>query len=270
MPRSNANRRHVATAAPGNGRAERRRTRGQALVELALIVPVLLTLFLATIDLGRFYYSQITVTNAAREAAIEAAANPTSYTSGTCNASSRVVCAAVNEARGSFVTVAPADVDLTCPGGCAKTFGKQAIVTVTGHFSLLTPLMSVFTGGSNVDDRVHRDRQCHHRAQLAGATPTPTPTATPAPTADTGRRRPHPRRRPDTRADSDLRRCHTPASPLPNRTRPSPSSSPARPPRRVGSVQSRTGDGSTEIPQPTPATCPLPVTNMPCRATPTR
>jgi hypothetical protein len=47
-------------------------TRGQALVELALVVPMLFFLSLAAIDLGRVFYSLITVTNAARAGAMEA------------------------------------------------------------------------------------------------------------------------------------------------------------------------------------------------------
>jgi hypothetical protein len=47
-------------------------TRGQALVELALVVPILFFLSLAAIDLGRVFYSLITVTNAARASAMEA------------------------------------------------------------------------------------------------------------------------------------------------------------------------------------------------------
>ena len=65
-------------------------------MELALIVPILLLLLLATVDLGRLFYSQITVTNSAREGALEASVHPTSYVAGTCNTStSTVICAAV-------------------------------------------------------------------------------------------------------------------------------------------------------------------------------
>ena len=164
----------------------RRSTRsGQALVELALILPIMLMLLLATVDLGRLFYSQITITNAAREAAIQASQDPTSYTHGTCNATtSKVVCAAVNEARNSFVTVAPADVTLSCTPSCTKAYGNVATVTVTGHFSLLTPLMSAFTGGSNVSLGSTAKANVIVVPAVAGAsaTPTPTPTPTPAPT----------------------------------------------------------------------------------------
>ena len=49
--------------------AGHRPSRGQALVELALILPVFLVLFAAALDLGRLYYSQITIHNAAKEGA---------------------------------------------------------------------------------------------------------------------------------------------------------------------------------------------------------
>src|SRR6266849_4492379 len=54
-----------------------RRALGQALVELALILPVLLLLSTAALDLGRLYYGQITINNAAKEGALEAASEKT-------------------------------------------------------------------------------------------------------------------------------------------------------------------------------------------------
>jgi Flp pilus assembly protein TadG len=159
-----------------------RDSKGQALVELALIVPVLLLLFLATIDLGRFYYSQITVTNSAREGALQAGVDPTSYTPGVCDAvTSKVVCAAVAEARNSFVTVAPADVNLTCSPACAKAYGNEATVTVTGHFTLLTPLISAFTGGQDITFQSTAKSDVLEVPVVVAATPLPTPAPTPTP-----------------------------------------------------------------------------------------
>lgn len=164
-----------------------RHSRGQALVELALIVPILAVLFLATLDLGRLYYSTITVTNAAREAALEATVNPSSYTAGTCDpVTSSIVCAGVNEARNSWVTVAPADVvrepcnpDPACP----KEYGNEVTVTVTGHFSLLTPLIGAFTGGQNITlASTAKAEVIEVPAPLATLTPAPTPTPDPAAT----------------------------------------------------------------------------------------
>jgi Flp pilus assembly protein TadG len=162
-----------------------RNHRGQALVELALIVPIMLLLFLATIDLGRLYYSTITVSNAAREAALEATVHPTSYIAGTCDPdTSSIVCAAVNEAASSWVTVAPGDVALTCTPSCSEDYGNTVNVTVTGNFKLLTPLISGFTGGSNVTlTATAKGEVIEVPAPVTTATPTPTPTPTPDPSA---------------------------------------------------------------------------------------
>src|SRR5881275_3616375 len=43
--------------------------KGQAIVETALLLPILMLLVMGTADLGRVFYYSIAVTNAAREAA---------------------------------------------------------------------------------------------------------------------------------------------------------------------------------------------------------
>ena len=67
-------------------------------------------------------------------------------------ADNRVMCRATNEARGSFVSVAPADVIMACstnPCPAAPVMGQTVSVTVTGHFRLITPLLAVFFGGQD-------------------------------------------------------------------------------------------------------------------------
>jgi Flp pilus assembly protein TadG len=143
--------------------SRRRRSRGQALVELALITPMLLVLLVGAVDLGRAWQSQITVENAAREGAMEATFSPTSYQADQpCNgpededagpSGNRVMCRIMNELAGSDLAITPGDVFLSCSAACAPgTTGSPNSVTVEvrGHFSLLTPLASVFTGGSNI------------------------------------------------------------------------------------------------------------------------
>lgn len=56
------------TAAGANGREQ-----GQSLVELAIILPVLMLLFLAILQIGFLLFTQVGLTNAAREAARNAA-----------------------------------------------------------------------------------------------------------------------------------------------------------------------------------------------------
>src|SRR3954454_12783650 len=104
-------------------RAARRRSfqRGQSLVELALIAPIMMIVLAAALDLGRLFYSQITVTNAAREGALAAAQDAQKFKPGqpctTATAdSNRVMCITTGESRSSFVTIGAADVSMTCDG----------------------------------------------------------------------------------------------------------------------------------------------------------
>lgn len=167
----------------------RRIPRGQALVEMALLLPILLLLVAGAVDLGRVWYSEITITNAAREGAMEAAVAPTSYDAGQpCDKdSNRVMCRTMNEATGSWVTVTPADVSMSCDPSC--TPGTPAAphtvtVQVQGHFDLLTPLMAIFTGGSNITLTSSASATIAMSPNLATpSTQTPSPSPTPSPTA---------------------------------------------------------------------------------------
>ena len=193
-------------------------------MELAIILPVMLLLAVAAIDLGRLFYAQITVENAAREGALTAAVladDPDAFQGGTaCDPdTNKVMCRVVNEAVGGFVTIDPADVDRTCnPVSCAAGLGNTVTVTVTGHFALITPMMSVFFGGQNVTFDRTAVAQIRTGPAIAGtlATPTPTPLPTPTPYAhaDAGPGRhadPDPGAEPDAGAmpdaDAGLRRA---------------------------------------------------------------
>jgi Flp pilus assembly protein TadG len=162
------------------------RSRGQSLVELALVTPILLLLLLGAVDMGRLFYAEIAVTNAAREGAMVAATSPTSYVGGAaCDASTNAVtCAATREGQGGFVTVSPTDVAMACSPSCTKAYGTTVTVTVTGHFQLLTPLMWVFTGGPNVTFDRSADADVVITPTAGGfATPSPSPTASPTPSS---------------------------------------------------------------------------------------
>ncbi len=142
-------RHHVPATAAGrraetSERPRHERSRGQSLVEFALILPVMLVLFASALDLGRLFYAQITIRNAAREGAFQAAQTPTSYRDGQpCDpVTNRVVCRVVLESKDSFVTVAPADVEVACTPDCDRELGHVVSVTVTGHFHLITPVLA--------------------------------------------------------------------------------------------------------------------------------
>ena len=57
----------------GGGRRER--SPGQAIVEMAIVLPVLLLLFVGVVDFGRVYYTTMTVAHAARAGAQYGAQN---------------------------------------------------------------------------------------------------------------------------------------------------------------------------------------------------
>ena len=164
-----------------------RPSRGQAIVELALILPVMLTLFASALDLGRLYYSQITIANAAKEGALEASRNPTSFdsTRGCDATTNRVICLVVNEAKGSLISIVPSDVALACsPSPCpaSPVIGNTVGITVTSHFSLVSPLLAVFFGGQSFPISSSATAQIGVEPRPGtGATPTPTPAATPTP-----------------------------------------------------------------------------------------
>ena len=144
--------RHLATTVPGGPGSHARRSRGQAVVEFALILPVLMLLFAAILDLGRIAFAQVAITNAAREGAFQASVTPDSYSAGQpCPAdglSNLVICRTVLEARGSSVVIEPTSIDLQCtPTGCADGIGHTVAVRVTTKFQLLTPVLTLFFGG---------------------------------------------------------------------------------------------------------------------------
>src|SRR6185295_4532648 len=97
------------------------RSLGQSFVEFALILPVFLLFLAATLDLGRVFYANITLNNAAREGAFQAAKTPELFDAGQpCDqATNRVVCRVQNETLGSMIAIQPADIAMTCsPSTC--------------------------------------------------------------------------------------------------------------------------------------------------------
>ena len=129
------------------------RSRGQSLVEFAIILPIMLLFLAAVIDLGRVFYATITLNNAAREGAFQAAQTPDSFDQGQpCNtATNLVTCRVQLESKDSGVSIAATDIDMTCnPGSCAPASGNTVQVDVTGQFTLVTPLLSMFFGGQTI------------------------------------------------------------------------------------------------------------------------
>lgn len=180
-----ASSRFVEAKGPGRRVHGARRTRGQAVVELALILPFLLLVLLAAADLARLFNARVTISSAARAGALEAATNPASYlASQPCEqTTNRVICAVLTESSGSSVNIQPADVTLTCvPDPCAAVLGNEVRVHVVGHFQLITPALAMFTGGQAFDVTATAAAQINVRPAIAAGSPLPMPTPTPDPT----------------------------------------------------------------------------------------
>lgn len=79
---------------------------GQSMIEFALILPLMVLVVAGIFDLGRAFYSSITITNAAREAARYGTLNP-KLTQGICDA-------AMIEAQSSGITLNYSNITISC------------------------------------------------------------------------------------------------------------------------------------------------------------
>jgi Flp pilus assembly protein TadG len=130
---------------------------GTALVEFALVLPVLAMLCMGIVDLARVYELQNRVRNAAREGAAFAQYTPSSVDHG-CNSTQNIVDRAVAEdsslnlptsAVTAYYTALNSNSQTAysgCPAGQTFNAGDKVTVKVTRTFNVLTPLISVFTG----------------------------------------------------------------------------------------------------------------------------
>jgi len=158
----------------------RRARRGQALLEFALVLPIFLVFLAAVLDLGRVFYANISLTNAAREGAFQASQTPDLYDDGQpCNtATNLVVCRIQLEAKGSSVTIDPADIDMSCSKpGCPAQAGSMVTIEVGGTFQLVTPLLSAIFGGQTVDLHSSATAQVEYLPNTGTVTPPPAPVA---------------------------------------------------------------------------------------------
>lgn len=101
--------------------------RGAAAVEFAILLPLLLMLVLGTIEFGRAYNAQITLTNAARDGVRVMAIN---------NDPTAAKTAAKNAAASVSTTIPTSDITLstsTCSTGNQVTLTiKYTLSTITG------------------------------------------------------------------------------------------------------------------------------------------
>ena len=142
-------------------RRRRNRSRGQTLVEFALILPVFLVLTLGVVDGARVFNAYISITNGAREGALYAAqgsnylkwcsttstvACPTGYSSTNQstdpdNIAYRVQAETSGLTQANLVLSAP-----TCDNGSCNSSSTTVTVRVEYSMTLFVPLISTLMG----------------------------------------------------------------------------------------------------------------------------
>ena len=107
--------------------------RGQTLVELALILPILVILLMSTIEFGRIFFTYLTITNASREAV-----RSTVIHTGKDNAyiEQKVSAAA------SWLDTDDLILEVTPSTPAHRTTGVPLTVKVTYPVELFTPVLS--------------------------------------------------------------------------------------------------------------------------------
>lgn len=110
-------------------------SKGQAMVEFALVLPVLLLLLLGMIEFGRFYNAWLMVTHASREGA------RTSSLGGSTSQVELRVDGVMESYDLSRIAV------VISPSG-AKSRGDMVRVRVTYTMDPLTPMVGALTGGA--------------------------------------------------------------------------------------------------------------------------
>jgi Flp pilus assembly protein TadG len=134
--------------------------RGQALVEFALVIPLLLLLVFGIIDAGRLIYTYNTVANAARNGARVAIVNQSTSGTATCDTTAVTAYAvgcAISSGIGLGLTGANVSVayrDPTDTTTCTVlSIGCIAVVDVTGQFQPLTPVIGQLIGPVSLTSR---------------------------------------------------------------------------------------------------------------------
>lgn len=131
-----------ARSRPPDGRIRRARRRGQALVELAIILPAFLILLVVAIDFGRLFSLNIGINNGAREGAAYGSRLPNDTTG---------ITTRVRQELGLSASDPSVAVTKTCSPDCftnpVVTPPHTIRVTASTTFSFLTPFINGVFGG---------------------------------------------------------------------------------------------------------------------------
>lgn len=182
-------------------RRRRELSRGQALVEFAIILPILALMLLLAIDFGRVFFGWVALNNATRIAANEAALDPTAWVSPVdAAAQARYRQQVINDMQAINClplgggTWDPADIPdpvFVDHGGTSDPheLGDHARVSLQCGFTFLTPLVGGILGNPMA---ISARSEFAVRGGIVAGVPvqtaipsvgTPTPTPTPLPSS---------------------------------------------------------------------------------------
>lgn len=122
------------------------RSRGQSLVEFALVAPILLLLLSGGADLARAYYVGIQIADGARQAALYASDNPPDTTApGSGYTSANLTTIAESNAGSTAGLLGCPSADITVTVGSTTKYGSSGSfyqpISVSCALPLLTPLL---------------------------------------------------------------------------------------------------------------------------------
>jgi hypothetical protein len=108
-------------------RTANKKDHGQSMVEFALLLPFLILLIVGVFDLGRAFFSLITITNAAREGARYGTMHPSDEAG--------MIDAAVAEAQNSGIPITAADVVVDCVVDASGRCFRGGVLRVTVNYT---------------------------------------------------------------------------------------------------------------------------------------
>lgn len=130
----------------------KKRERGAAVVELAVVLPVLLIIIFSVVDFGRFIYTKIALSSASFEIA-DAIARGLFMASDNDQTKSTKMRAVLTDIAPGIASFAQLDSEgslslLPLPAGCPNGAGKT-VVTLTTAFKPISPLNEFFDSASS-------------------------------------------------------------------------------------------------------------------------
>jgi len=110
--------------------------RGQSLVETALFITLLMVLMMGVIDLGRAYFSYLSLKDAAAEGAAYASIRPDDL--------AQIDARVRGESPSGLIDWSTAQVETTFTGPACRGYGVRVKVTI--DYQLLTPFVGAIVG----------------------------------------------------------------------------------------------------------------------------